>query len=120
LSAVNGSCRYVCAANTIRRLLVDTLSIDSEFQTWFRRRFRNPTFSPILLPPLVPYTAASLPSLLTGSLGVVTLLSNATGDAKTASAHLLGLRIQLGTRYLGVLSVLGERGPKRARDPGSW
>jgi hypothetical protein len=63
LSAVNGSCRCFRAAITIRRLLVDTLSMS------FGSQFVVPTTVPQPRHP---------PWLLTGSLGMVTLLSIAT------------------------------------------
>jgi hypothetical protein len=82
------SCRYFCAAITIRRFLVDTLSMNSEFHAarpptcpryspppprWFQRRLRNPA-SPLATRglPRVGYPA----------------FRRCYGDAQTASVRL--------------------------------
>lgn len=64
--------------------------MDSEFQTWFQRRFRNPTS---------PFATHGLPR------NGYPAFKRYYGDAKTASARLLRLRIKLGARYPGVLSL---------------
>jgi hypothetical protein len=86
LSAVNGSLRCLRAAFTIRRLLVDTLSISSVSYVRFRRRFRI-SASPLATDwlPWVGFPA----------------FNRYYGDAKTASALLLIFVFDLG--YLGVL-----------------
>jgi len=93
----------------------------SESHARFRRRFRKPTFSPIDLPPLVPYAAASLPSLLTGSLGVVTLLSSATMEMlrlplPVSCAFALNSALDSSVCFL----FLATGGRKPALDLGPW
>jgi len=82
---------------TIRRFLVDTLSMDSVFQSWFQRRFRNPASA---------FATHRLPR------DGYPAFKGYYADAKTASARLLRLRSKLGARYLGLLSLSWRRGAK--------
>jgi len=103
-NAVSGSCRYFCAANTIRRFLVDTLSMISVSHCAGPTTVPQPRYPPLLL---------------TGSLGMVSLLSIATMKIlRLPLAHLSRLRISLGVRYLDCFLFLGDR--RRKAHPRSW
>ena len=77
--------------------------MDSEFHTWFQRRFRNPTS---------PFATHGLPR------NGYPAFHRYYGDAKTASARLLRLRLTLGARYPGCFLLLGDC--ERKARPRSW